>query len=420
MRKNRYAILGMGTLVFLMLGFLYMWSNFQGAIKADLGFATDASAKWAYTISVVMFSVGITVDGALGKYLTPKKSALIGTLLIASAFLISSVLTPETKFLLYIVYGLFMGLGTGVCYNAWLSNVLPWFGDRRGMASGILLLGMGLTGLTLMKFVVAPWLTMEGLGWRFAFRIIGVAELVIGLMGLLFIAKPGGAATGKKAAQGGIGVELSTGKMLQTGAFWCFTGWKAILFGIGMSVTGAVAGIIKVSAPVADPALDAAAAAVIATNAVAVFSLCNGLSRPLAGIVFDKLKAVKTMAVVALLLTAVSVGLCFVYDHAVTALVVILALVALCYGASTTLGPTYISSVFGQKYYRANHGVQALSAIPFTILGSQGISAVYDATGSYRGFFIIMAAGGVIAFVLAVSCGPAIRKLQKKYSEVRE
>ena len=82
----------MGTIVFLMLGFMYMWSNFQGAIKTDLGFETDAAAKWAYTICVVMFSVGITVDGALGKYLTPKKSALIGTLLIAVAFLVSSVL----------------------------------------------------------------------------------------------------------------------------------------------------------------------------------------------------------------------------------------------------------------------------------------------------------------------------------------
>ena len=157
----------------------------------------------------------------------------------------------------------------------------------------------------------------------------------------------------------------------------------------------------------------------IATNAVAVFSLCNGLSRPLSGVVFDKLKAVKTMAVVAALLTVVSLGLCFVYDNAVTALVIILALVALCYGASTTLGPTFISSVFGQKHYRSNHGVQALSAIPFTILGSQGISAVYDATGSYRGFFIIMAVGGVIALALALWCGPCIRKLQKKYSEVR-
>ena len=419
MRKNRYAILVMGTIVFLMLGFMYMWSNFQADIKADLGFATDAAAKWAYTICVVMFSVGITVDGALGKHLTPRKSAFIGTLLIAAAFLISSVLTPETKFLMYIVYGLFMGLGTGVCYNAWLSNVLPWFGDKRGMASGVLLLGMGLTGLTLMKFVVAPWLSRPDLGWRFAFRVIGVADLVIGLVGLLFINKPEGVFGEKKAAQGGIGVELSTGKMLQTGAFWCFTGWKAILFGIGMSVTGAVAGIIKVSAPVADPALDTAAAAVIATNAVAVFSLCNGLSRPLSGVVFDKLKAVKTMAVVAALLAVVSVGLCLVYDNAVIPLVVILALVALCYGASTTLGPTFISSVFGQKHYRANHGVQALSAIPFTILGSQGISAVYDATGSYRGFFIIMAVGGVIALALALWCGPCIRKLQKKYSEVR-
>lgn len=419
MRKNRYAILAMGTIVFLMLGFMYMWSNFHGAIKADLGFETDAAAKWAYTICVVMFSVGITVDGALGRYLTPRRSALIGTLLIAAAFLISSVLTPETRYLMYLVYGLFLGLGTGVCYNAWLSNVLPWFGDRRGMASGILLLGMGLTGLTLMKLVVAPWLSDPALGWRFAFRVIGIAELIVGLIGLLFVGKPEGVSTAKKAAQGGIGVELSTGKMLQTGAFWCFTGWKAILFGVGMSVTGAVAGIIKVSAPVADPTIDAASAAVIATNAVAVFSLCNGLSRPLSGIVFDKLKAVKTMAVVAALLTVVSLGLCLVYDNAVVALIVILALVALCYGASTTLGPTFISSVFGQKHYRANHGVQALSAIPFTILGSQGISAVYDATGSYRGFFIIMLVGGIVALALALLCGPAIRKIQNKYSEAR-
>lgn len=399
--------------MFLMLGFMYMWSNFQPYIQADLGFVSDGSVKWAYTMCVVCFSLGIMLDGMLGKYLSPTKSVLLGTILSSVGFIASSVLTPNFNALIYVTYGLCVGLGIGFSYSAWLTNVLSRFPDKRGLASGILLLGMGMTGLTLMKFVVAPWLAAEGLGWRFSFRVIGIAMLVIGVVSLLFMKslEPPQNADNKPNVAPEEG--LTTKQMLKTGVFWYFIGWRAVLFGVGLSVTGAVLGIVLAGAPVSS-GMDEAALLAAGTNAVAVFSICNGASRPAAGIVFDKLKAIKTMSLVGALLAISSAILFFSYGNSLVITIVALSLIAVCYGSSTSLAPSFTSEVFGQTHYRNNFGIQSLAIIPFTILGSQGISAVYDATDSYKGFFMIMIVCGGAALAFALLCRPGINRLQEQ------
>ena len=56
--------------------------------------------------------------------------------------------------------------------NCVLSTVLLWFPDRRGLASGVLLAGVGLGSLALGVPVTS---VIEALGWRAAFACLGIA-----------------------------------------------------------------------------------------------------------------------------------------------------------------------------------------------------------------------------------------------------
>ena len=82
-----------------------------------------------------------------------------GGLLVASAGIYAHSLP-----MLYLGYGVLGGVGLGLGYVSPVSTLLRWFPDRRGMASGMAIMGFGggaiiaapLSNMLLRRFFVAP------------------------------------------------------------------------------------------------------------------------------------------------------------------------------------------------------------------------------------------------------------------------
>lgn len=49
----------------------------------------------------------------------------------------------ESKMLLYLTYGVLGGAGLGIGYISPVSTLVKWFPDRRGMATGLAIMGFG-------------------------------------------------------------------------------------------------------------------------------------------------------------------------------------------------------------------------------------------------------------------------------------
>ena len=395
---GRGKLLTEGVLVYLCLGLMYSWSKFSVAIRLELRF-DQAQITFAYTICMGMFTVGIFLDGALSERMSPRECALLGTLLCSGGYLATARLPAALGPMIYLTYGVPIGLGVGFLYNVWLSNIVAWFRDKRGFATGILLLGMGLSGVTTTPLMAE---VAQAFGWRRSFAAIGLLLLGVGLATRRCLRPvPKEVARRQRVEAQDVGTNLDCRRMLRQPCFWSFCVWKLLLVGIGQALLGQVAVV----------AVDLGGSERIQLAAVSIFVLCNGLSRILWGGFCDRLGILPTMVVIAgvgaasqMLLTA------FLGTGLLGGALPAMFLTAFSYGGATTIGANYIHSVFGGTYYRQNNGVSALTCLPANLSATALAGVVHRATGSYFLFAVAMIPAALMALALGILSGPLLNR----------
>src|SRR5215475_4287465 len=164
MRKtpNRWFVALMGTLLQLCLGTVYAWSFFQSLLVK--------SYRWSYTdtawaFSLVIFSLGVSAAWAgvnLPK-IGPRKLATTGAILFSLSYLLGGIaLYLKSIPLFYLGYSVIGGIGIGPGYVTPVSTVAKWFPDKKGLVTGIVVMGFGV-GAFMMSKILAP-LLLAGTG----------------------------------------------------------------------------------------------------------------------------------------------------------------------------------------------------------------------------------------------------------------
>lgn len=383
--RKRTAILLTGVLHYLCLGLMYSWSKFAGQIRLEMGF-DHAGVTYAYSICMAMFTTGILIDGVISKKLSSRACVTLGACMAAFGYGATSLVPVQLSWLIYPAYGICVGFGIGMMYNEWLNNVIQWFPDRSGMASGLLLLGMGLSGVTTTP---AMAVLAQNLGWRLSFRVICVLMLSVGLLSRWAIrSAPAGlpAAPVRKTENG---AELSTAQMVRQSCFWTFAFWKLILIGLGQACSGQIAQILA----------DTGGSEGAQLAAVSLFMTLNGFARLLWGWCCDRLGRCNTMYLVAAC-SAGGTGLLAFGSGSLVLVFMALIFLSLSYGGAAILGANYIAGVFGRKHYRLNNGVSASTCLPVNLGATALIGMVRDSAGSYTPFFTIAFPAALLTFVL--------------------
>ena len=94
-----------------------------------------------------------------------------------------------------------------------------WFPDKKGLASGVLMMGFGASALVIGSTADAI-INSPSLGWRGAFRMIGIALGLVLLLAALILKKAPEAGSARKSDTAGEGADLTTAQMLRTLTFW--------------------------------------------------------------------------------------------------------------------------------------------------------------------------------------------------------
>jgi OFA family oxalate/formate antiporter-like MFS transporter len=173
---NRWLILGAAIITNLCLGAGYAWSVFQSAlleVNAPLNW-TQSQTSVAFSISFAMVPVGMIIFGPKVDRQGPKKFVFLGGILFGLGMFLTGF--AKTLPILYLTYGLILGLGIGAAYGAATSVAVKWFPDRKGLAGGLTAAGFGLGPL-----IVGPIATalIESMGVYNSFKVFGVVLLVI-------------------------------------------------------------------------------------------------------------------------------------------------------------------------------------------------------------------------------------------------
>ena len=432
--KNRGSVLAAATIVLFCLGFMYSWTVIKNYI--ELPGNPDISDVW--TFIMLAFTLGMVLQGILPLHThkIQKQTVLAATVVTAAGLFLSSFAVAPWH--LYICYGLLFGLGTGFLYNSWISMTMNWFPDKGGFATGILLMGFGVTTF-LFGFIATGILDRNSLGWEGTMRLMGIVILIVGLLGSIFFTEAnttGIAAEAKKMPKH----QLTTGQMLRDSTFWFYTIWKVILKLVGISMSAYATTVLYImyankfglsllgnarvetmeflnySAAVPTITGSIGVAAVIAI-AQGFFSVGNGFGRVPLGIMHDRIGVTKSLAVISLMNVA-GQALCILGTKAESLVILILAifLSGLGYAGCAMEGPAFVNEVYGNKNIRANMGgINALTTVPSVIVGSKIAQSVYNKTGELTGFYVIAMILSIISALVVIYIPFGLKKLDQKY-----
>jgi len=356
--KQGLKVLIMGSILQLFLGIIYVWSVFVIPVKDFYGWSVD-SVKLTSSFMLCFFVIGILAGGKLQTKIGVKITTLIGGLMVAAGMLATALIPAGGKapvFLIYLFYGIVGGFGVGAGYNANISCAQKWFPQNRGFATGISVCAFGLSTVIFAPLVTTLISKLGENAVKNTFLILagGFAAAVLLLFNFIKTPEqvPNAAAPVLK------GKQYTTLEMIKTLRFYLI----ALSLMFGTSVFFIILPSLK------ELAVNRGLAS-FATGIVMFTGIANALGRLGAPLMSDKIG--REMAdIIILAATALGAfGLCFANG---VLLIVIIAVVAFCYGGYSGLYPVLTSGNFGIKNIGSNYGAVMvgfmLSALLFPIV----------------------------------------------------
>jgi MFS family permease len=154
--------------MFLVLGTRSSFGLFYAAVLNEYGWSRAETAG-AFSLMMVIHAMMAPVTGILIDRLGPRKLFPLAALVLAVSLAASALITKMWHF--YVCVGVFMAIGSNMLsYAPHISRIPRWFFKKKGLASGLVLSGMGLgtLGLALLSGFM-----IETRGWRQAFFLLG-------------------------------------------------------------------------------------------------------------------------------------------------------------------------------------------------------------------------------------------------------
>ena len=473
---NRWLVPPAALAIHLSIGMAYalsvFWKPLSRAIPNGdaascksigfLGMLTTTTCNWPDSVTVVTFEIGIVflgISAALfGGWLEragPRKAGLAAALCWGGGFLVSALAVHiHQLWLLYLGLGLLGGIGLGLGYISPVSTLIKWFPDRRGMATGMAIMGFGggaMIGAPLANLLMSGGTVVSGFGLDFAvhgfksatgqpgvtetFLVLGLIYLIVMTIGALSYRVPpenwvpdgwiSPAKTNRLISAGDVHLDNAH----KTLSFWMI--WGALF----LNVTAGIA-VLSIASPMLQtifggtliglaPGITPTPAQVVAISAIAagfvgLLSLFNIGGRFFWASMSDKIgrKATYvTFFVLGMLLYAAVPSLASAGSKAlfVAALCIILSM----YGGGFATVPAYLADVFGTKFVGAIHGRLLTAWSLAGVVGSEVIVRVRDAqiaagvpkTHVYNMVMYIMV--GVLA--LGFVCNLLVRPVHAKW-----
>ncbi len=357
MRMPRSAIAIFCTSLQICFGTVYAWSFFQTILVRQIGW-THTETAWAFSIAIFSLGVSAAWAGNMLPKMGPRKLALIGSFLFASGYLISA-LALEIDFipLFYLGYGVIGGAGIGLGYVTPVATVAKWFPDRKGLATGIVVMGFGV-GAFLLSKGLAPFIIVRTAGaLPEVFMWLGIIFAVILIPCSLALSDPPSSVL--KSIAGSINPEeTDETKYARTylGTTQFAFMWIVFFFNIaaGISVISFQSEILQEIWGLADDSIEPAVLADYGATLIAVSSICNGLGRLFWGLLSDRFGRVTVFRV--LLGSQIMVFSILMTETNPWVFSALVCYVLLCFGGGFATMPSFVLDVFGTKKMSIMYG----------------------------------------------------------------
>ncbi len=145
---------------------------------------------WMYTLFFVFLGSAAAIWGGWLEHAGPRKAGVVSALCWCGGLVISTIgVNLHQIWMLWIGSGLIGGIGLGLGYISPVSTLIKWFPDRRGMATGMAIMGFGGGAM-----IGAP-LANRLMNFFASSTNVGVWQTFLLMAGIYFVFMIGGALT---------------------------------------------------------------------------------------------------------------------------------------------------------------------------------------------------------------------------------
>ena len=397
---NRWLVPPAALAIHLCIGMAYGFSVFWLPLSRAIGitssvscpadmsllaelFATSCDWKistlgWMYTLFFVLLGSSAAIWGGWLERVGPRKAGVVSAFCWCGGLVISAIgVKLHQIWLLWLGSGVIGGIGLGLGYISPVSTLIKWFPDRRGMATGMAIMGFGggaMIGAPLAANLMKYFATPTSVGVAETFLVMAAIYFVFMMCGALGYRIP---AEGWKP-EGWTPPPASKNSMITSNHVHLSKAWKTRQFWLVwlvlcLNVTAGI-GIIGMASPMLQEVFGGkligvdltfnelsteqkTAIAAIAAGFTGLLSLFNIAGRFIWASFSDKIGRKATYATFFLLGFAMYAGIPGMAQTGnlvlfVTFMCVILSM----YGGGFATVPAYLADMFGTKFVGAIHG----------------------------------------------------------------
>jgi len=405
--KNRWLIALCAAGIHLSIGSAYAWSVYTKPLVNTFGWSLK---EVQFTFSLAMIFLGLSA-AFLGRYVEkygPRKAGSFAAVFFGVGLIGSGVaIKMESLYMLYLFYGVIGGIGLGCGYIAPVSTLVKWFPDRRGLATGLAIMGFGFAAL-----IAAPLMAkmIESAGVANTFFVFGAVYFVIMTTASQYLAPPpegwlperykAKIENGEKTLKKDL-AQLDTSQAIRTRRFYYL--W-IMLF---INVTCGIA-VISVASPMAQEI--AGMSVIAASGMVGLMGLFNGVGRIAWASASDYLGRPNTYLI--FFVIQVIAFILLPKTSSSFAFQMLIFLILTCYGGGFASVPAFIGDIFGTKQLGAIHGYILTAWSAAGITGPTLSSFVREKTGSYSQTLYIFAGFFVVAIVISILMKMDIKRIE--------
>lgn len=141
--KNRWLIAASAVGIHISIGSVYAWSVFNLPLENAFGW-TKSDVAITFSLAIFFLGMSAAVMGRFVERKGPRTSGMVAACLWGLGLMVASLgVKLGVIQILWLGYGVLGGMGLGIGYITPVSTLVKWFPDRRGLATGLAIMGFG-------------------------------------------------------------------------------------------------------------------------------------------------------------------------------------------------------------------------------------------------------------------------------------
>jgi len=395
---NRWLVPPAALAIHLSIGMAYGFSVFWLPLARAVGIREPVTCKdagfldlvtstrcdwpvsmlgWTYTLFFVFLGSSAALFGHWLERKGPRRAGVVAALCWCGGLFVSAFgVYAHQVWLIWLGSGVIGGIGLGLGYISPVSTLIKWFPDRRGMATGLAIMGFGggaMIGAPLADRLMNAFAGPATVGVWQTFAVMGaiyLASMMLGAFGYR-LPPPGWRPVGyTPVADAGrlmTSRHVHVNEAIRTPQFWLLWGVLCLNVSAGIGVIGMASPMLQevfggrllgVPAPLAALADDdRTTVATIAAAFAGLLSLFNIAGRIFWASLSDRIGRKVTYTVFFLLGIALYVSAPLAGETGrIAVFVAIFCLILTMYGGGFATVPAYLADLFGTQHVGAIHG----------------------------------------------------------------